>query len=89
MVFEIYGPGIGLELGGGGRYDSLLGRFGLPWPAVGFSLSLDRLAQRVDDRIADLAKEPPVTSVQLKKERSRGLAEALRLRKQGVKVRID
>jgi len=89
MVFEIYGPGVGLELGGGGRYDSLLGKFGLPWPAVGFSLSLDRLAQRVDDRKPDIAKELPVTTVKLKKERSKGLAEALRLRKQGVKVRID
>jgi histidyl-tRNA synthetase len=61
----------------------------LPWPAVGFSLSLDRLAQRVDDRKPDIAKELPVTTVKLKKERSKGLAEALRLRKQGVKVRID
>jgi ATP phosphoribosyltransferase regulatory subunit len=89
MVFEIYGPGSGLELGGGGRYDSLLGRFGLPWPAVGFSLSLDRLAQGVDGEKLGAAKEPAATTIKLEKERSRGLAEVLRLRKEGMKVRID
>ena len=30
-------------LGGGGRYDELLGRFGRPLPAVGFALGIDRL----------------------------------------------
>jgi len=89
MVFEIYGPGIGLELGGGGRYDSLLGRFGVPWPAVGFSLSLDRLAKRAEDANLGGSKESPVTTIALDKDRSGGLAEALRLRKEGAKVRIQ
>ncbi len=88
MVFEIYGPGTGLELGGGGRYDSLLGRFGVSWPAVGFSLSLDRLARGVEDKKLGVSKEPPEKIIVLEKDRSRGLAEALRLRQQGVKVRI-
>ena len=89
MVFEVYGPGTGLELGGGGRYDSLLGRFGVPWPAVGFSLSLDRLAQVSGDKKLGGSKESPVKTIALEDDRSRGLAEALRLRQQGVKVRIS
>jgi ATP phosphoribosyltransferase regulatory subunit len=42
-VFEVYDPALGETLGGGGRYDDLLGRFGRPLPAVGFALSIDRL----------------------------------------------
>ncbi|MCW3007524.1 MAG: phosphoribosyltransferase regulatory subunit [Solirubrobacterales bacterium] len=42
-IFEVYAPGIGSPLGGGGRYDELLGRFGRPLPAVGFALTIDRL----------------------------------------------
>jgi ATP phosphoribosyltransferase regulatory subunit len=42
-VFEVYDPALGQPLGGGGRYDELLGRFGRPLPAVGFALGIDRL----------------------------------------------
>ena len=42
-VFEVYDPALGAPLGGGGRYDELLGRFGRSLPAVGFALGIDRL----------------------------------------------
>jgi ATP phosphoribosyltransferase regulatory subunit len=42
-VFEVYDPALGEPLGGGGRYDDLLARFGRPLPAVGFALTIDRL----------------------------------------------
>jgi ATP phosphoribosyltransferase regulatory subunit len=42
-VFEVYDPALGVPIGGGGRYDELLGRFGRPLPAVGFALGVDRL----------------------------------------------
>ena len=42
-VFEVYDPALGAPLGGGGRYDDLLARFGRPLPAVGFALSVERL----------------------------------------------
>jgi ATP phosphoribosyltransferase regulatory subunit len=42
-VFEVYDPAVGVPLGGGGRYDELLGRFGRPLPAVGFALDVERL----------------------------------------------
>jgi ATP phosphoribosyltransferase regulatory subunit len=42
-VFEIYDPALGEPLGGGGRYDELLGRFGRPLPAVGFGIGIDAL----------------------------------------------
>ncbi|MEA2155975.1 MAG: phosphoribosyltransferase regulatory subunit, partial [Solirubrobacteraceae bacterium] len=42
-VFEVYDPALGAPIGGGGRYDDLLGRFGRPLPAVGFALTIDQL----------------------------------------------
>ncbi len=42
-VFEVYDPAVGFTLGGGGRYDDLLGRFGRDLPAVGFAIGVDRL----------------------------------------------
>ena len=42
-VFEVYDPALGGPIGGGGRYDDLLGRFGRALPAVGFALGVDRL----------------------------------------------
>lgn len=43
--FEVYVAGAGRAGGAGGRYDELMGRFGRPMPAVGFSLDLDTLAE--------------------------------------------
>ena len=54
-VFELYAPGMGFTLGGGGRYDNLLARFGAPMPAVGLGLGLDRLHAALIDQAADLA----------------------------------
>jgi ATP phosphoribosyltransferase regulatory subunit len=42
-VLEVYDPALGHILGGGGRYDELMGRFGRPLPAAGFALHLERL----------------------------------------------
>jgi ATP phosphoribosyltransferase regulatory subunit len=42
-VFELYDPAVGFALGGGGRYDDLLGRFGRPLPAAGWALDVERV----------------------------------------------
>jgi ATP phosphoribosyltransferase regulatory subunit len=42
-VFDVYDPALGAPIGGGGRYDELVGRFGRSLPAVGFALGVDRL----------------------------------------------
>jgi ATP phosphoribosyltransferase regulatory subunit HisZ len=51
-ILEVYDPALGHILGGGGRYDSLLGRFGRGLPAAGFALYLERLhvAQTEEER---------------------------------------
>jgi ATP phosphoribosyltransferase regulatory subunit len=52
-VFEVYDPAVGFALGGGGRYDELLGRFGRPLPACGVALDLQRvhLAQAAEEAL--------------------------------------
>ncbi|MBI3805016.1 MAG: ATP phosphoribosyltransferase regulatory subunit [Nitrospirae bacterium] len=42
-IFEIFADGIGAELGGGGRYDALLEKFGTPSSSTGFALHLERV----------------------------------------------
>lgn len=41
LVFDVVHPGVGEPIGGGGRYDDLVGRFGDARPAVGFALAID------------------------------------------------
>jgi ATP phosphoribosyltransferase regulatory subunit len=52
-ILEVYDPALGHILGGGGRYDELMGRFGAPLPAAGFGLYLERIhiAQAEEERL--------------------------------------
>jgi ATP phosphoribosyltransferase regulatory subunit len=54
VVFEVYDPAVGFAVGGGGRYDDLLGRFGRPQPACGVGLDVHRVhvAQLEEERQA-------------------------------------
>jgi ATP phosphoribosyltransferase regulatory subunit len=51
-IFEVYDPAVAFALGGGGRYDDLLGRFGRPRPACGAGLDVTRvhMAQLAEER---------------------------------------
>jgi len=42
-VFEVYDAAFGAPIGGGGRYDDLLRRFGRDLPACGWALNVERL----------------------------------------------
>lgn len=52
-ILEVYDPAVGYVIGGGGRYDELMARFGHDRPAAGFSLYLERLllAQMEEERL--------------------------------------
>ena len=48
-IFELAHPSVEYSLGGGGRYDGMIGRFlGTEVPATGFSLGFERLVDLVD-----------------------------------------
>jgi ATP phosphoribosyltransferase regulatory subunit len=84
LVFEIYAPGVGFTLGGGGRYDNLLGRFGWPMPAVGFGLGLDRLHVALVKQGADLDPAEPTLLLVGGLDAHVALADRLRAEGMGV-----
>jgi histidyl-tRNA synthetase len=48
-IFEIQHPDLGYSLGGGGRYDGMIGRFlGTDVPACGFSIGFERIVDLVE-----------------------------------------
>ena len=48
-IFELAHPSVGYSLGGGGRYDGMIGRFlGTDVPATGFSLGFERLVDLLE-----------------------------------------
>lgn len=48
-IFEIAHPGSGSSVGGGGRYDGMIGRFlGTDVPAAGFSIGFERVVDLID-----------------------------------------
>jgi ATP phosphoribosyltransferase regulatory subunit HisZ len=53
-VFEVYDPAVGFTLGGGGRYDDLIGHFGRDLPACGLALDVQRVhqAQAAEEALA-------------------------------------
>ena len=48
-IFEISHPDLGYSLGGGGRYDGMIGRFlGTDVPACGFSIGFERIVDLLE-----------------------------------------
>jgi histidyl-tRNA synthetase len=61
-IFELAHPSVPYSLGGGGRYDGMIGRFlGQQVPAVGFSLGFERLVELVST--ADDESAPAIVLV--------------------------
>jgi ATP phosphoribosyltransferase regulatory subunit len=89
LLFRAYAPDLGFEVGGGGRYDTLLGRFGRPMPAVGFMLGLDRLALLLDRQGAVPQPPPPDARSVRDAELGAALAQARSLRATGTRVRLE
>jgi histidyl-tRNA synthetase len=55
-IFEIHHPDFSFSLGGGGRYDGMIGRFlGTDVPAAGFSIGFERIVDLVSLPAADAA----------------------------------
>jgi ATP phosphoribosyltransferase regulatory subunit len=87
LVFRVFAPDLGFEVGGGGRYDALVARFGRELPAVGFMLGLDRVALMLE-RQGRLASLPRASAQAVGGELGAGIAEAVARRASGVRVRF-
>jgi ATP phosphoribosyltransferase regulatory subunit len=87
LVIEAYAPGVGVPLGGGGRYDGVLGRFDAAAPAAGFALGLERLSIALVEQGVTV----PVRGLDavLGGDPAVALATAARLRKVGWRVALS
>src|SRR5205085_12139697 len=91
-IIEINVADLAGSLGGGGRYDNLVGMFlGKDVPACGFSLGLERIIVVMSEREmfpAELVASPADVMVTIWNEDSIGdsLALATELRKKGLRV---
>ena len=88
-IFEIAHPSVSYSLGGGGRYDGMIGRFlGQDVPAVGFSIGFERIVDLVS--LADAAAAEAVVLVH---DRDVPVAELLALKAalvaEGSRVRLE
>ncbi len=90
-IFEITVDDLAGSLGGGGRYDSLVGMFGKQdIPAVGFSLGLERILLVMEERgmYPALAVGPDVLLCWMGVDEGKVLDIAHRLRSQGLNVEV-
>jgi ATP phosphoribosyltransferase regulatory subunit len=88
LVFRAFAPDLGFEVGGGGRYDTLLARFGRVLPAVGFMLGLDRVALLLE-RQGRLASVPKASAQAIAaSELGAGMASAVAHRARGARIRF-
>jgi histidyl-tRNA synthetase len=79
-------------VGGGGRYDNLIGNFGASEPAIGFSLSLDglvgALGKRRDETVQPIASAP-TRVVKTDDDFVEVFRQAMAGRREDEKVRVD
>jgi histidyl-tRNA synthetase len=88
-IFELAHPSVDYSLGGGGRYDGMIGRFlGQDVPAVGFSLGFERLVELVAASTGS-----PERAVVLVHDRDMPLGELIALKAaltaDGARVRLE
>ena len=99
-IFEISHPSLGYSLGGGGRYDGMIGRFlGTDVPACGFSIGFERIvdllqadaASALDAVVLVHEKDAdPVSLVALKRDLvAAGLRVRLERRTKNLKALLD
>ena len=83
QIFEIEHPGSGSSIGGGGRYDGMVGRWlGQDVPAVGISIGFERAVDLVGDDLLGAAEG----LVLIVDEGTEALANSLRLQAELIEV---
>ncbi|WP_240191399.1 histidine--tRNA ligase [Microbacterium hominis] len=88
-IFELAHPSVDYSLGGGGRYDGMIGRFlGQQVPAVGFSIGFERIVD-----LLEASDEGGATAVVLVHDRDVPVEELVALKSalvaEGARVRLE
>jgi ATP phosphoribosyltransferase regulatory subunit len=87
-IFEVFTEGVGSELGGGGRYDHLLEKFGAPSASTGFAVHIERIQWALEKVSKDDAEYSSVDFLILHSESAAQKATVLthQIREAGFRV---
>jgi len=88
-TFELFSSDLGFPLGSGGRYDRLLGAFGLEAPATGFVLHVDRCCDALLRGSGDETPRLPLRLGHSVRGAAGAVEIAARLRRAGHPVALD
>lgn len=89
MIFEAMHPDLGYSLGGGGRYDGMIGRFlGKDVPATGFSIGFERIVDLINISYGEFA-DAVVLLHDTDSDPARLVALKAELIAQGKRVRLE
>jgi len=87
VIFKAYTYGVGDAVVKGGRYDRLLHQFGKDAPAVGFVMVIDSILEALSRQKVEIPVPDAVRTIfYTEKDFPAQLAEAQRLRRQGIPV---
>jgi len=90
MGFTLVSQGAARELGRGGRYDQLIGHYGRPTPAVGFSLTLETIVEALGPGAGeDLGSAEDIAELAVSSsDLASSFRAAMELQDQGKRVRL-
>ncbi len=90
IVFEASVPNLGLPLGGGGRYDNFIEKFGkLKLPATGFALEIGKLLQALTAQGSEIPDDPKPRVIVASKFRDTAVKAVKILREAGVIASLE
>ncbi|MDX1359313.1 MAG: ATP phosphoribosyltransferase regulatory subunit, partial [Clostridia bacterium] len=91
FIFRGMTYGMGFPILGGGRYDTLCGKFGKPMPATGFSLGVDRALTAIYRNKGETGDGYPADSIVCFENGSmqEAMAVAKALKKQGLRIEVS
>ena len=89
VIFSAYTYGVGDAIAKGGRYDSLLGKYGKDAPAIGFVIILDDLMSALYRQNVSVEHEDEAQIIEYTEEDfAKALSKAFELRSKGQKVAL-
>jgi ATP phosphoribosyltransferase regulatory subunit len=90
IVLGAFARGLGYQLASGGRYDHLIGQFGYPCPATGFSFDLERvLAALAATETLPQTSGPDILLIDFSPDKRAAHRLARLLRERGIEVARD
>ncbi|MFQ5881803.1 MAG: ATP phosphoribosyltransferase regulatory subunit [Candidatus Methylomirabilales bacterium] len=90
VVFQVFTESLGYPIGGGGRYDNLIGQFGYPCPATGFAFELEKILAALEAQgILPSDKGPDFIIIDFNPDKRQALHIAQTLRSKGYAVARD